>query len=191
MDIRIDFGQRIKELRTRAGMSQEILAHYSELDRSYISSIESGNRNISILNIAKIADALKVSIPYLFSNERFSIHPAYQQQDFKIPFANRFHYYLDHEKKILALQVKGLLNGYEDCNYLSSVVMGICSAFGKGGLHLFVDHRFMVSSDGQPAVYSPEVLLKNLELQQKVLAYCNKVVVLCPLKRHFFLQRVP
>ncbi|WP_367398165.1 helix-turn-helix domain-containing protein [Paenibacillus sp. MSJ-34] len=48
VDIRLEFGQRCKELRARSGMSQEMLAYRSGLDRSYISGVERGDRNISI-----------------------------------------------------------------------------------------------------------------------------------------------
>ncbi len=54
-------GQRIKNLRARRGWSQERLADESGVDRSYMSGIERGVRNISILTLAKVALALGVS----------------------------------------------------------------------------------------------------------------------------------
>ncbi len=54
------FGQRIKELRRLKNMSQEDLAYRAGLDRTYISSIERGKRNVSLKNIIKVADALGV-----------------------------------------------------------------------------------------------------------------------------------
>lgn len=54
------FGEKIRQLRTRMGWSQEELAHKSQLDRSYIGGVERGERNISLLNIHKIAKALNV-----------------------------------------------------------------------------------------------------------------------------------
>ena len=56
------FGKNVKVLRNKKQISQEKLAELSELDRTYISSVERGQRNISILNIIKIADALDVTI---------------------------------------------------------------------------------------------------------------------------------
>ncbi|WP_039944426.1 helix-turn-helix domain-containing protein [Thermicanus aegyptius] len=82
MDIRTEFGQRVRELRARCGMSQEMLAHRAGLDRTYISGVERGERNISIVNIEKIASALCVSVEYLFFNERFSTTSTYQPKDF-------------------------------------------------------------------------------------------------------------
>lgn len=76
MDIRLEFGQRCREIRERSGMSQELLAARSGLDRSYISSVERGERNISIINIERVALALNVSISYLFSDDRFSTESA-------------------------------------------------------------------------------------------------------------------
>ncbi len=54
-------GNRIKELRTAVDLSQEKLSFVSELDRTYIGSVERGERNISVLNLRKIAKALKVN----------------------------------------------------------------------------------------------------------------------------------
>ncbi|RYX83767.1 XRE family transcriptional regulator [bacterium] len=60
-DPRVEFGVRLRELREKAGLSQEKLADKCALDRTYISSCERGRRNISLLNIYRIAAALKVN----------------------------------------------------------------------------------------------------------------------------------
>lgn len=60
------FGDRIKELRTAKGLSQEKFALSIGMDRTYYSSIESGKRNVSLQNIKKIADGLGVSVCELF-----------------------------------------------------------------------------------------------------------------------------
>ena len=62
-------GARIRRLRERKGLSQEALADLAHLDRSYMSGIERGIRNFSVLNVAKIARALGVSICALFESE--------------------------------------------------------------------------------------------------------------------------
>lgn len=67
MDIRILVGKRVKELRNRLGVSQEELAEIAELDRTYITSVERGKRNISIVNIEKIATALNISLRDFFN----------------------------------------------------------------------------------------------------------------------------
>jgi len=56
-----DFGQRVRELRSERDLSQEQLADLSELDRTYISGIERGVRNLSLLNIQRVALALEVT----------------------------------------------------------------------------------------------------------------------------------
>lgn len=61
------FGQKVQYVRNERKFSQEKLAELSELDRTYISSVERGQRNISILNIIKIADALGVSASSLLA----------------------------------------------------------------------------------------------------------------------------
>lgn len=53
-------GHNVRRIRTEAGLSQEELADRAELHRTYISSIERGERNVSIENIFAIARALKV-----------------------------------------------------------------------------------------------------------------------------------
>lgn len=72
MDIKLKIGHRIKELREKAEMSQKDLAYTADLDRSYIASIENGQRNVSIVNIEKIALALGVSLQELFNDAQFS-----------------------------------------------------------------------------------------------------------------------
>jgi ribosome-binding protein aMBF1 (putative translation factor) len=60
------FGDRLRELRKAKGLSQEALALACDLDRSYIGSVERGERNISVVNIYKIAAALGVNARELF-----------------------------------------------------------------------------------------------------------------------------
>ena len=71
MDIKLKIGSRIKELRELKNMSQKDLAYSSELDRSYIASVENGQRNISIINIEKISTALGVSLNQFFNDAKF------------------------------------------------------------------------------------------------------------------------
>lgn len=71
VEIKSKIGNRIKELREVKQMSQKDLAYASDLDRSYIASVENGQRNISIVNIEKIAVALGVSLKEFFGNDKF------------------------------------------------------------------------------------------------------------------------
>jgi transcriptional regulator with XRE-family HTH domain len=71
VDVKTKIGQRIKQLRETANMSQKDLAFMAELDRSYIASVENGQRNISIVNIEKIATALGVTVKEFFNNNNF------------------------------------------------------------------------------------------------------------------------
>lgn len=61
-----DLGTRIRELRQQTGLSQEKFALKIGMDRTYFASVEAGKRNISIVNIKKIADGLGVSLSELF-----------------------------------------------------------------------------------------------------------------------------
>lgn len=64
--IRKKLGFKIKELRKKQNISQEELASLSALDRTYINSVENGYRNISIINIEKIANAFNVTLKDFF-----------------------------------------------------------------------------------------------------------------------------
>ena len=54
------FGLRLRELRVRAGLSQEELAYRADLDRTYVSSCERGKRNVSLDSIVAFAAALQI-----------------------------------------------------------------------------------------------------------------------------------
>ena len=68
MNIKIKFGKRIREIRLGKKLSQESLANLAEIDRTYMSSIERGERNVSLSIIEKLAIALNVSIDYLMKD---------------------------------------------------------------------------------------------------------------------------
>lgn len=61
------FGSRVRELRKSAGLTQEQLAAVADLDRSYVGGVERGERNVSLENICRLADAIGVSPADLFS----------------------------------------------------------------------------------------------------------------------------
>jgi transcriptional regulator with XRE-family HTH domain len=61
-DVFVRFGKRLRQVRERAGISQEKLAELAQLHRTYVSSVERGKRNISLLNIERLATALGVSL---------------------------------------------------------------------------------------------------------------------------------
>jgi transcriptional regulator with XRE-family HTH domain len=66
-EILIKFGNIIRKLRKEQGISQEELAHRADLHRTYIGMIERAEKNITLLNIEKLAKALDVNITDLFS----------------------------------------------------------------------------------------------------------------------------
>lgn len=55
------FGQRLRELRENAGLSQEELAHFAALHRTHISLIERGQRSVRLETIERLARALKLN----------------------------------------------------------------------------------------------------------------------------------
>ena len=66
-DVLVSFGRRVKELRKQRGLSQEKLAFEAELERSYISDVETGRRNVALRNINGLAKALSVTLAELFA----------------------------------------------------------------------------------------------------------------------------
>lgn len=64
--ITVKFGERVKQLRRSKGISQEKFALSIDMDRTYYASVEGGKRNISIVNIEKIAKGLDVTLAELF-----------------------------------------------------------------------------------------------------------------------------
>jgi transcriptional regulator with XRE-family HTH domain len=71
MEVKAKLGLRIRQLRDLSSMSQKDLAYSADLDRSYIASIENGSRNVSIVNIEKIAVALNVTLKEFFNDSKF------------------------------------------------------------------------------------------------------------------------
>ena len=65
-EILVEFGLKIRDLRKSKGISQEELAHKADLHRTYIGMIERAEKNITLLNIEKIANALEVQVKDLF-----------------------------------------------------------------------------------------------------------------------------
>ena len=66
-DVRVRFGTSVRSLRHRLGVSQEEFADLCGLDRTYVGGIERGERNVSLINIEKIAQALRITLSELFA----------------------------------------------------------------------------------------------------------------------------
>lgn len=67
-DWRAILGKNVRRLRQQKGLTQEQLAFEAEIDLTYVGGIERGKRNPSLLVMARIADALSVSLPSLLSD---------------------------------------------------------------------------------------------------------------------------
>jgi len=65
-DVRTRFGKAVRKRRQEHGVSQEEFADMCGLDRTYIGGIERGERNVALVNIEKIARALKITLSALF-----------------------------------------------------------------------------------------------------------------------------
>jgi transcriptional regulator with XRE-family HTH domain len=67
LDIRIRFGRAIRRIREEQGINQEEAAERCGMHRTYYSGVERGIRNVSLMNIGKIAKGLRATLPELFS----------------------------------------------------------------------------------------------------------------------------
>ena len=67
-DILTQFGSRVREERLKRGLSQEKLAEVADLHRTYIGMIERAEKNITLTNAEKIANALSMDLADLVSN---------------------------------------------------------------------------------------------------------------------------
>lgn len=65
-EVLIKFGERVRQIRKENNLSQEELSFRAELHRTYIGMIERAEKNITLINIEKIAKALDVDIKNLF-----------------------------------------------------------------------------------------------------------------------------
>jgi transcriptional regulator with XRE-family HTH domain len=66
IDVRIRFGRAIRRIREEQGINQEEAADRCQLHRTYYSGIERGVRNVSLINIEKVAKGLKLNLSDLF-----------------------------------------------------------------------------------------------------------------------------
>ncbi|MDN5745663.1 MAG: helix-turn-helix domain-containing protein [Nocardioidaceae bacterium] len=69
-DLLLEFGTRIRTARATAGLSQESLAEACGLHRTYIGSVERGERNVGLLNLLALATALHIDPAHLVEGLR-------------------------------------------------------------------------------------------------------------------------
>lgn len=72
MDIKVAIGERIAQLRKAKNLSQQQFSYEAEIERSYLTHVEKGRKNISIDTLIKITDALEISLKEFFSTKDFS-----------------------------------------------------------------------------------------------------------------------
>ena len=71
MDIKLKVGQRIKELRKKLELSQEALGLKAEVDRTYVTDVENGRRNVSLEILERLIKALNTSFSEFFNSKEF------------------------------------------------------------------------------------------------------------------------
>lgn len=71
MDIKEKVGQRIRQLRKELELSQEGLALKAEVDRTYVTDVEAGRRNVSLEILERLIKALEVSFAEFFTSKEF------------------------------------------------------------------------------------------------------------------------
>ncbi len=68
IDPRIALGRAVRKLRLKAGLSQESLADLAGINRTYIGDVERGKRNIALLNLVRISEALALPLSRLIAH---------------------------------------------------------------------------------------------------------------------------
>ncbi len=71
MDIKLKIGQRLRELRKELKLSQEALAYKAEVDRTYVTDVENGRRNVSVEILERLIKALDISVTDFFTAKEF------------------------------------------------------------------------------------------------------------------------
>lgn len=71
MDINTKIGDRIRELRKEKSLSQEALANIAEVDRTYMTKVETGKRNVTVKILEKIIIALDIDFMTFFNDNNF------------------------------------------------------------------------------------------------------------------------
>ncbi|MFV5701669.1 helix-turn-helix domain-containing protein [Flavobacterium sp. XS2P12] len=71
MDINTKIGDRIRELRKEKSLSQEALANIAEVDRTYMTKVETGKRNVTVKILEKIIIALDTDFMTFFNDNNF------------------------------------------------------------------------------------------------------------------------
>jgi transcriptional regulator with XRE-family HTH domain len=72
MDMKVAIGERIAQLRKAKKLSQQKFSYEAEIERSYLTHVEKGRKNISIDTLIKITDALEISFKDFFNCEPFN-----------------------------------------------------------------------------------------------------------------------
>jgi len=72
MDIKEKIGKHLKILRTNKGLTQEKLSYESEVDKTYISEVENGKRNISVVNLEKLITTMGSTVRDFFNHNDFA-----------------------------------------------------------------------------------------------------------------------
>lgn len=71
MDLKEKVGLRIRQLRKEQELSQEALGYKAEVDRTYVTDVENGRRNVSVEILERLIKALGVSVAEFFNSKEF------------------------------------------------------------------------------------------------------------------------
>ncbi len=71
MDLKIAIGERIRQLRNELGISQEEFAFRANIDRTYVTKLETGKRNVTLIALGKVIKALETDYQNFFNHPMF------------------------------------------------------------------------------------------------------------------------
>jgi len=71
MDIKMKIGKHLRSLRISKDLTQEKLSYESNVDKTYISEVENGKRNISVINLERLTAAMDCNLKDFFNHQDF------------------------------------------------------------------------------------------------------------------------
>ena len=111
----VSIGKRIREARTKQGITQEMLAQKAKITIQYLSNIENAHAKASLATIVKLANALETGVDALLCDNLFDCRPIFEGQ-----LASLVSDCSDYELRLILAQAKGLIEEIKNTDFYIS-----------------------------------------------------------------------